>query len=36
MMAKCISPFEKSIYKYLDFSQMSARTPDFKAKTAGA
>ena len=36
LMAKCISPFEKSIYKYLDFSQMSARMPDFKAKTAGA
>lgn len=30
-MAKCVSPFEKSIYKYLDFTQMSARVPDFKA-----
>ena len=30
-MVKCISPFEKSIYKYLDFTQMSARVPDFKA-----
>jgi aconitate hydratase 2/2-methylisocitrate dehydratase len=29
VMAKCVSPFEKSIYKYLDFSQMSARVPDF-------
>jgi aconitate hydratase 2/2-methylisocitrate dehydratase len=34
MMKKCIDPFEKSIYKYLDFTQMSARVPDFKAKTA--
>ena len=30
-MAKCVSPFEKSIYKYLDFRQMSARVPDFAA-----
>jgi len=30
LMAKCVSPFEKSIYTYLDFSQLSARTPDFK------
>ncbi|MBA2479873.1 MAG: bifunctional aconitate hydratase 2/2-methylisocitrate dehydratase [Planctomycetes bacterium] len=30
-MKKCIDPFEKSIYKYMDFSQMSARMPDFKA-----
>ncbi len=30
-MAKCVSPFEQSIYKYLDFTQMSARVPDFKA-----
>jgi len=28
-MAKCISPFEASIYKYLDFTQMSARVPNF-------
>ncbi|HAT09407.1 MAG TPA: bifunctional aconitate hydratase 2/2-methylisocitrate dehydratase [Planctomycetes bacterium] len=28
-MAKCVSPFEASIYKYLDFTQMSARTPNF-------
>ncbi len=31
LMAKCVSPFEKSIYKYLDFTQLSARVPDFKA-----
>jgi len=31
-MAKCVSPFEKSIYKYLDFTQMSARVPDFAVK----
>jgi aconitate hydratase 2/2-methylisocitrate dehydratase len=31
-MAKCVSPFEKSIYTYLDFTQMSARVPDFSAK----
>ena len=30
-MAKCVSPFEKTIYKYLDFTQMTARVPDFKA-----
>ena len=34
MMAKCVSPFEKSIYKYLDFTQLSARVPDFKAAAA--
>ena len=28
-MAKCVSPFEKTIYKYLDFTQMSARVPNF-------
>jgi aconitate hydratase 2 / 2-methylisocitrate dehydratase len=33
-MKKCIDPFEKSIYRYLDFSQMSARVPDFKAVAA--
>ena len=31
VMEKCVNPFEKSIYKYLDFTQMSARVPDFKA-----
>jgi aconitate hydratase 2/2-methylisocitrate dehydratase len=31
-MAKCVSPFEKSIYTYLDFSQMSARVPDYSVK----
>ncbi len=30
-MDKCVSPFEKSIYKYLDFTQLSARVPDFAA-----
>ena len=29
LMAKCVSPFEKSIYKYLDFSQLSARVPSY-------
>jgi aconitase B len=29
VMATCVSPFEKSIYRYLDFSQLSARVPDF-------
>jgi aconitate hydratase 2/2-methylisocitrate dehydratase len=29
IMAKCVNPFEKSIYRYLDFSQLSARVPDF-------
>ncbi len=33
-MAKAINPFEKSIYKYLDFRQLSARVPDFKAAPA--
>ncbi len=28
-MAKCVSPFEASIYKYLDFTQMTARVPNF-------
>jgi len=28
-MKKCIDPFEKSIYKYLDFTQVSARIPDY-------
>ncbi|MBN8524943.1 MAG: bifunctional aconitate hydratase 2/2-methylisocitrate dehydratase [Planctomycetes bacterium] len=28
-MAKCVSPFEASIYKYLDFTQMSARVPSY-------
>jgi aconitate hydratase 2/2-methylisocitrate dehydratase len=32
VMAKAVSPFEKSIYKYLDFTQMSARVPDFAVK----
>jgi aconitase B len=32
LMAKCVSPFEKSIYKYLDFTQMSARVPSYAAK----
>jgi aconitate hydratase 2/2-methylisocitrate dehydratase len=32
VMAKCVSPFEKSIYKYLDFTQLSARVPDFSVK----
>jgi aconitate hydratase 2/2-methylisocitrate dehydratase len=31
-MAKCVNPFEKSIYRYLDFSQLSARVPDFALK----
>ena len=29
IMAKCVSPFEKSIYKYLDFTQMNARVPSY-------
>jgi aconitate hydratase 2/2-methylisocitrate dehydratase len=29
LMAKCVSPFSASIYKYLDFTQMSARVPNF-------
>ena len=29
IMAKCVNPFEKSIYKYLDFSQLSARVTDY-------
>ncbi len=33
-MAKAVNPFEKSIYKYLDFRQLSARVPDFKATPA--
>jgi aconitate hydratase 2 / 2-methylisocitrate dehydratase len=33
VMAKCVSPFEKSIYKYLDFTQLSARVPDFAVKS---
>jgi aconitate hydratase 2/2-methylisocitrate dehydratase len=28
-MAKCVSPFEKSIYQYLDFTRMPARTPSY-------
>ncbi len=28
-MAACVSPFAASIYKYLDFTQMSARVPDY-------
>ena len=32
IMAKCVSPFEKSIYKYLDFTQLSARVPNFAVK----
>jgi aconitate hydratase 2 / 2-methylisocitrate dehydratase len=28
-MAMCVSPFEASIYKYLDFTQMSARIPSY-------
>jgi aconitate hydratase 2/2-methylisocitrate dehydratase len=32
-MAKCVSPFEKSIYRYLDFTQMSARIPDFSSRS---
>ena len=33
VMAKCVSPFEKTIYKYLDFTQLSARVPDFSVKS---
>ncbi len=29
LMAKCVNPFEKSIYKYMDFSQMTARVPSY-------
>ena len=29
MMAKCVDPFEPEIYKYMDFTQMSARVEDF-------
>ncbi|GDY11179.1 aconitate hydratase B [Planctomycetota bacterium] len=32
VMAKCVSPFEKSIYKYLDFTQMNARVPSFASQ----
>jgi aconitate hydratase 2/2-methylisocitrate dehydratase len=32
-MEKCVNPFEKSIYRYLDFTQMSARVPDFAVKS---
>ena len=32
LMAKTVSPFEASIYKYLDFTQMSARVPSFASK----
>jgi aconitate hydratase 2 / 2-methylisocitrate dehydratase len=32
IMSKCVSPFEKSIYKYLDFTQLSARVPDYSVK----
>jgi aconitate hydratase 2 / 2-methylisocitrate dehydratase len=35
-MEKCVNPFEKSIYKYMDFRQMSARVPDFKVKPVGS
>ena len=31
-MARGVSPFEKTIYRYLDFTRMSARTPDFQVK----
>jgi aconitate hydratase 2/2-methylisocitrate dehydratase len=31
-MSTCVNPFEKSIYRYLDFSQLSARVPDFALK----
>jgi aconitate hydratase 2/2-methylisocitrate dehydratase len=34
VMAKCVSPFEKSIYKYLDFTQLSARVPDYSVGAA--
>jgi aconitate hydratase 2/2-methylisocitrate dehydratase len=32
IMNKCVSPFEKSIYQYLDFTRMSARVPDYAVK----
>ncbi len=34
-MKNCIDPFEKSIYRYLDFSKMSARVPDYRLEQAG-
>jgi len=33
-MKKCVDPFEKSIYKYLDFTQVSARIPDYSVAVA--
>jgi aconitate hydratase 2/2-methylisocitrate dehydratase len=35
-MKKCVDPFEKSIYKYLDFTQMSARVPDYSVAGVAA
>ncbi len=34
-MRTCVDPFEKSIYRYMDFSQMSARVPDYQAGGVG-
>ncbi len=33
-MKRCVDPFEKSIYRYLDFSKMSARVPDYRLQEA--
>lgn len=31
-MNRCVNPFAKTIYKYLDFSQLSARVPSYSVK----
>ena len=31
-MEKCVNPFAKEIYKYMDFTQMSAKVADFSAQ----
>ena len=33
LMAKCVNPFSAEIYKYMDFTQMSARVENFANKT---
>jgi aconitate hydratase 2/2-methylisocitrate dehydratase len=35
-MKKCIDPFEKSIYTYLDFTKQSARIPDYSVAVASS
>ncbi|MCS6969896.1 MAG: bifunctional aconitate hydratase 2/2-methylisocitrate dehydratase [Planctomycetes bacterium] len=35
-MAQGVDPFARDIYKYLDFTQLSARLPDYRAAAANA